>query len=484
MFFIYHLIYFFFFFLILVNTYNITKISNNSFLHSKFIYDNVSKRKEKRKKGAPQNVQRHYNFTIEHFPCKTEILENKDEYFFKSNQTFSQLRIHGTLVEELKKYNINVPSIIQSDLLEYYNKNFEKLKNVIIGAENGIGKTLSYIILILNHILKQPKIQNTRVLIFQYNSLLSKQCYDIIKRLSKKIKVKTVNLKGEDSINEISNLIVICSPVRFVTYMKENKENIVNFLQNLNFFIIDEVDLMFDKPYIKYISTVYDEMNKLNNNKVVSIVTSSTISNKGKKSIQNNIMKYVTNSVVIKTNYMHNIHPFINYHFVNLPVYNVKTKIDAMKNIILKENLKKKIIIFCNTVKSCNSVFSLLKSDFDNIFAFNSSFKKDDLFIILELFKNSENPILVTTDIIHRGVDIKDITHLFHFDSPTNIIVYTHRNGRISRGASTGDIYIFNNLENLVTRKIYELHKNNVKFEDIFSRKRSLRKNYKRELKK
>ncbi|EAA15549.1 hypothetical protein [Plasmodium yoelii yoelii] len=127
----------------------------------------------------------------------------------------------------------------------------------------------------------------------------------------------------------------------------------------------------------------------------------------------------------------------------------------------------------------------MLKSHFDNIFSFNSSLKKEDQMLILDHFKNSEdNVILVSTDIIHRGIDIKNITHLFHFDTPTNIIVYTHRNGRISRGANTGDIYIFNDAENLITKKIYQFHKNNIKFEDIFSRKRSLRKNYKRQLKK
>ncbi|SBT36607.1 ATP-dependent helicase [Plasmodium ovale wallikeri] len=227
--------------------------------------------------------------------------------------------------------------------------------------------------------------KSTFVLIFQYNNLLSKQCYDIVKSLSRSVKVKTTNLKKGNLLNLSGSFILISSPVRFVTYMKENKEVVENFLNHLNFFIIDEVDVMFDKPYMKYISIVYEEIHKRNTGNIISLITSSTLF---------------------------------------------------------------------------------------------------DQFEILELFKNSENPILVTTDIIHRGIDIKNITHLFHFDAPSNIIVYTHRNGRISRGASTGDIYMFNHSESLITKKIYELHKNNVKFEDIFSRKRSLRKNFKRDIKK
>ncbi|CRH00627.1 ATP-dependent helicase, putative [Plasmodium relictum] len=476
MFFIYLLIISFFFFFLLINSFNITNINSKSdkFLKLKYKYVKC------RQKYIIKNLQSHFDYTIENFPCMTEIVNNKDGYFFKSNKTFSDLNIHKTLVEELRKNNINVASTIQSDLLDYYNKNYEKLKNIIIGAENGIGKTMSYIILILNHLLKEKK-KNICTIIFQYNNLLCNQCYDIIKLLSKNVKVKTINLKNEDKISSNKNLIIISSPIKFYHYMKENKETLY-FLKNLNFFIIDEVDAIFEKPYLKYMNFIFNEIKRINDN-FVSIITSSTLSNKGKKSTYNNIMKYIKNSVMIKTKYMHNIHPLINYHFINLSIHNIYAKFEAIKDILLKEN-HKKVLIFCNTIKSCNQAFSLLKSVFDNIFIFNSSLKKTDLLIILEHFKNSEKSILVTTDIIYRGVDVKNITHLFHFDTPTNIIVYTHRNGRISRGPSTGDIYIFNNLNDLITKKIYEFHKNNVKFEELFSRKRSLRKNYKKELKK
>lgn len=254
------------------------------------------------------------------------------------------------------------------------------------------------------------------------------------------INVKITCLKNNEIIKLNTSSIVISSPIKFVAYMKENKDIVTHFLENLNFFIIDEVDIMFDKPYIKYINELYEEIRKLNsyndekkNNdnkgkgKFISIITSSTLSNKGEKSIYKNIIKYVKDYIMIKTNNFHNIHPFINYNFINLSNYNINQKIYAIKNILLKTN-HKKVIIFCNTVKSCNTTFSMLKSHFDNIFSFNSSLKKEDQILVLDHFKNSEdNVILVSTDIIHRGIDIKNITHLFHFDTPTNIIVYTHR---------------------------------------------------------
>ncbi|EUT90527.1 hypothetical protein PFAG_00883 [Plasmodium falciparum Santa Lucia] len=246
---------------------------------------------------------------------------------------------------------------------------------------------------------------------------------------------------------------------------------------------MDEVDILFDNPYIRNMKIIFDELNKLKNEKSVSIITSSTLCNKGKKSIYNNVIKYITNPIVIKTNYFHNIHPFINYHFIKASNYYIKNKVQIIKHILSKQNYKK-VLIFCNTLKSSNTAFSLLKLHFDNIFLFNSTVTKEDQTIILNHFKNSQNPILVTTDIIYRGIDISNISHLFHFDTPTNIVVYTHRNGRLARGANTGHVYIFKHFEDLVTRKIYELHKNKLKFEEIFSRKRSLRKNYKRELQK
>ncbi|VWU52327.1 hypothetical protein HEP_00429100 [Hepatocystis sp. ex Piliocolobus tephrosceles] len=60
---------------------------------------------------------------------------------------------------------------------------------------------------------------------------------------------------------------------------------------------------------------------------------------------------------------------------------------------------------------------------------------------------------------------------------------HARANGRISRGSSTGDIYMFNDQTELITKKLFDLHKNNEQFEDIMSKKRSLRKNYKKSLK-
>lgn len=245
--------------------------------------------------------------------------------------------------------------------------------------------------------------------------------------LFRNVKAQIVNLKYEGIINIKNHLIVICTPVRLISYIKEDKENVFStFFENLDFLIMDEVDILFDNPYIRNMKIIFDELNKLKNEKSVSIITSSTLCNKGKKSIYNNVIKYITNPIVIKTNYFHNIHPFINYHFIKASNYYIKNKVQIIKHILSKQNYKK-VLIFCNTLKSSNTAFSLLKLHFDNIFLFNSTVTKEDQTIILNHFKNSQNPILVTTDIIYRGIDISNISHLFHFDTPTNIVVYTHR---------------------------------------------------------
>ncbi|KYO02238.1 putative ATP-dependent helicase [Plasmodium gaboni] len=498
MFYFLALVIFFLFFFHLIKSYNINYQINDKTFFPCQPKDPIRKKKNYIKYNGKRIIlvkdsreENSLDFKVEDFLCESEKKgkkkkqETEGSLFFQSNTTFSELNIHKNLIENLKNHNINTPSVIQYDLLKYYDEHKDdNLQNIIIAAENGIGKTLSYIIFLINHILKKGTNKNTCTLILQYNNLLCNQCYDILKKLSKNVKAQIINLKYEGIINIKNHLIVICTPVRLMTYIKEDKENIFStFFENLDFFIMDEVDILFDNPYIKNMKIIFDELNKLKNEKYVSIITSSTLCNRGKKSIYNNVIKYITNPIVIKTNYFHNIHPFINYHFIKPSNYNIKNKIQIIKHILLKENYKK-VLIFCNTLKSSNTAFSLLKLHFDNIFLFNSTVKKEDQSIILNHFKTSQNPILVTTDIIYRGIDISDISHLFHFDTPTNIVVYTHRNGRLARGANTGHVYIFKHFEDLVTRKIYELHKNKLKFEEIFSRKRSLRKNYKRELQK
>ena len=91
----------------------------------------------------------------------------------------------------------------------------------------------------------------------------------------------------------------------------------------------------------------------------------------------------------------------------------------------------------------------------------------------LEEFKNKSVDILVASDVAARGIDVKDLSHVFNYDVPNNPEDYVHRIGRTGRAGKKGKAYtIFNEkdekniflIEKLIKKKIKKLSLNDVNF--------------------
>jgi len=56
----------------------------------------------------------------------------------------------------------------------------------------------------------------------------------------------------------------------------------------------------------------------------------------------------------------------------------------------------------------------------------------------LDRFKRESSSILVSTDVLARGLDIPDIDHVIHYQVPVNAEIYIHRSGRTARAQASG----------------------------------------------
>merc|ERR1711957_588494 len=69
--------------------------------------------------------------------------------------------------------------------------------------------------------------------------------------------------------------------------------------------------------------------------------------------------------------------------------------------------------------------------------------KQEERDWVLNEFKGGKSPILVATDVVSRGLDVKDIKYVINYDFPGSIEDYIHRVGRTGRGGATGSSYTF-----------------------------------------
>ncbi|MGB0980114.1 MAG: helicase-related protein, partial [Croceimicrobium sp.] len=136
------------------------------------------------------------------------------------------------------------------------------------------------------------------------------------------------------------------------------------------------------------------------------------------------------------------------------------------RHIIKQHEDFKSIIIFCSTKKKIQRLVGALQRKGLNVEGISSDYEQSERERILLQFKARKTRILVATDVLSRGIDIKDIDLVINYDAPNDAEDYVHRVGRTARAAAKGmaitfvnseDIYKFKRIEEFVDRQYEKL---------------------------
>ena len=105
---------------------------------------------------------------------------------------------------------------------------------------------------------------------------------------------------------------------------------------------------------------------------------------------------------------------------------------------LLKEESSKLVMIFCNTKRTADFTGNNLKRYGFDALTLHGDLNQNRRKRVLERFHRSEKFILVCTDVSARGLDIKNVSHVYNYDSPKTSIEYIHRIGRTARAGKDG----------------------------------------------
>jgi ATP-dependent RNA helicase RhlE len=121
---------------------------------------------------------------------------------------------------------------------------------------------------------------------------------------------------------------------------------------------------------------------------------------------------------------------------VNIP--NFHTKLNYLKFILSDEELKK-VLVFADNKKDADLIFETLSDDFpDQLSVIHSNKSQNFRFNAIKSFDKGQSKILVATDVVARGLDFTDITHVISMSPPENASDYIHRIGRTGRAEKDG----------------------------------------------
>ena len=141
-------------------------------------------------------------------------------------------------------------------------------------------------------------------------------------------------------------------------------------------------------------------------------------------------------------------------------------KTPLINSLIADKPECKSILIFCSTKKKVAEISRTLKGNNYSVAGISSDLKQSDREEVLGKFRARQIRVLVATDVMSRGIDIKDINLVINYDAPQDAEDYVHRVGRTARAETTGialtlvnrdDMYKLKKIEGLIEKEIIKI---------------------------
>lgn len=360
---------------------------------------------------------------------------------------FSELKIEIDLIEVLVKNNFIEMTDIQSEVIPKILNN----KKVIVSAPSGSGKTLSFLIPLINNIdINKNEIQS---LILVPTIELADQIYQLLKLFSTKMNFKIAKIDDAYKYKNNTALpkIVVGTPKKAL-----NAYENYNFpLTLINTLIIDEADMIIELGFFYEIEMLLKKIKR----DIKIHFFSSTISTH----LQNSIKKYIKGNV-------ERINLNVTKEGNNVKHFWINTKGIESTDYIFNKIVTGKFnpylaMIFCYDKKQANNLYSNLRNNkIKNVGIISSEIEKKERIKLLKKINDNKFQFIISTDLACRGIDIDNISHVINIGLPYDFNYYIHRSGRTGRYKSEGEsiILINNKIQNNNLTKLISKYKINI----------------------
>jgi ATP-dependent RNA helicase RhlE len=307
-------------------------------------------------------------------------------------------------------------------------------RDVVGIAQTGTGKTLAYLLPLLRQ-FSYSKTGDPKILILVPTRELVVQVANEIKKLSTYLSLRVLGVYGGTNINtqkqQIYNGIdiLVGTPGRLIDL---NLSGVLR-LKTIQKLVIDEVDEMLNLGFRKQLTDLMDMLPSKRQN----LLFSATMS----VDVENLFTDFFNNPERIEvTPHGTPIEKIIQKAY---RVPNFYTKINLLKLMLQNQDLSK-VLVFVNSKKYADKLFESLENDFQGTIGIIHSNKSQNFRLnAIKHFGDGTFRVLIATDIMARGLDISDVSHVINFDMPETPGDYIHRIGRTGRADKDGDAISF-----------------------------------------
>jgi ATP-dependent RNA helicase RhlE len=348
-------------------------------------------------------------------------------------KTFAQLGLIKALQQAIETEGYTKPYPIQKKAIPTILKGHD-----VLGiAKTGSGKTASYVLPILNNLQGKTKTKNRHVsvLVMVPTRELAVQVAGVFQLFEKGLpdRVKSIAVYGGVSINPqmkaLQNVnVLVATPGRLLELVESNAVSI----SEITTLVLDEADKMLNMGFKEEMEKVFSHLPKQRQTLLFSATLNENIEN-----IQANLLD---EPVVLKVEDEQDT----NLELINQSAYYIPAdKKGSLLRYLLREKDMQQVLIFASTTQQVDRIVAKLDKNgifADSVHGNRTQFARQDT---LSDFKMGRLRILVTTDLLARGIDIDSLPYVINYELPRSPKDYIHRIGRTGRAENTGNAITF-----------------------------------------
>ena len=345
--------------------------------------------------------------------------------------TFTDLNINTPLLNAIADLGFVTPTIIQERAYPAIMSG----QDVVGIAQTGTGKTFAYLLPCLR-LWKFTKEMHPQILIVVPTRELVTQVVDEVEKLTAYMNVAVVGVYGGVNIKQQMLVVaggmdvLVATPGRLLDLVLNGSIK----LKSIKRLVIDEVDEMLSLGFRPQLIRIIDLLPPKRQN----LMFSATIT----EDVDVLIHDFFSKPLWIEASPMGT--PLVNIEQICYHIPNFNTKVNLLKLLLSNEEEYKKILIFAATKKLADQLFEEIETTFpEQVEVIHSNKAQNNRFATVEQFHTGEIRILIATDLVARGLDISEVSHVINFDTPDVPENYIHRIGRTGRADKKGNSITF-----------------------------------------
>lgn len=348
---------------------------------------------------------------------------------------FSELHLDPAILSGLTTIPFTQPTAVQAEVIPQIIAGHE----VFVRSETGSGKTASYILPLLHGLLDgqgDQKGSNPQVLVVVPTRELAEQIHQFVGLLQPVTGLKSVAIYGgvdEDlQKKKLSQRpqLVVATPGRLIDFIDQK----VIDLDKTESVVLDEADRLLAMGFRSDIESIFGHLNS------PQVHLFSATLNEGVRQVSEQYQQGSPKDIDMVARTLRSVWDRIEQKVFYVDLKNKAKLLDHL----LREGLSaQKILVFVRTRQACQKLTNELQGWGWSCEFLHGKRSQDSRQKIVEEFDQGKTPLLVSTDVAARGLDIDRIECVVNFDLPVEIENYIHRIGRTARAGQSGSALSF-----------------------------------------